>query len=707
MVSGLLLVLAWQSPRPVVIDIEGTDLVSRIDLHDPEPGPHGMFRWTESRSTITFPGIGLGTWRLSLGLASGRDPDSPAPQVDVMVSPGAVPLDRLTPTGRETQTFDLLTPLSTEPAGDLTVVLVTNPLYTPPGEPRTLGVQFDFAVLTPLGPVIPPLGVLAALLGVVVLVGLGLAALGGWQLVWGGGLAVTVGLSAALAWNRLWVTPFAFTMLLLAALLAAGVWLIRWSLASFAFAPPGSQKGLLWKRIRFVLLLGLLGVGLVGGAQGLDFAFKRERAVDFRAHWEASRRFNEGAPLYDLAALRANIFSDLYKYPPLLAGLLRPFALLDYPTARDYWRLILLLSLVVAVGVISWSFVRQPFPPLAADDGSTEARTAWERLMQPTLLFVTVVALFRPMVDALNYGQLDPAILLLLALTLVGLRADRPALAGWALALATALKLYPGILILYLVWRREWRAVGNFAVAVVAWNVLAAALTNLNDTLTYYTQVLQLSGGSSAWVENQTISGFVARLFTDHLRQEEFPQTLLLRWLLLNGLTYATLIVTVGISLWAARRVRPGDGMAYALGFCMLVCVSVFALPVAWLHYLVAFLLPLAVALYALACAGREWWATAPRLTLWAVVLLVLGTILLAYENIWIVYEKVNLGALWKLVLSYKLYGEMAIWVSLLIMLHLVRRTSSATSTEEYYAPSYPKSRLAEKKGNRLPTDRD
>jgi alpha-1,2-mannosyltransferase len=67
--------------------------------------------------------------------------------------------------------------------------------------------------------------------------------------------------------------------------------------------------------------------------------------------------------------------------------------------------------------------------------------------------------------DTFLLGQINLALLLLMMAMFAALRANRPWLAGGALALATAIKAFPIAAIAYLLWRRQWQA----AIATLVW----------------------------------------------------------------------------------------------------------------------------------------------------------------------------------------------------------------------------------------------
>ncbi|PZS02478.1 MAG: hypothetical protein DLM69_04000 [Candidatus Chloroheliales bacterium] len=665
--SALLLLLAWQSPRPQTISVGQTDALYVSKFYNSENGPHEPFRWTQAESKITYPGVGWGQWQLSLQLATLRPSQVAQPTVELRAGEPRRTVARFIPTGSNEQTYALPMQLTADGNGDLSVIIATTPTYHSPIDGRDLGVALSSVILTQRGPVLPAPLPFVALIGSVGLLTLAFGQVISRRWAASGGLALAVLLAAIIAWQRLWLTPYGGQLLLGGLVALVATTMVRAIAARYLSrqASVSSQQLAL-----AALLIVLFGYTIIAFGAAFAIGINQGRGVDFQAMFKAAGLLNQGNSPYNPTGLHQNSFASYYKYPPLFAGLLRPLALLDYDQALNWWRILNVGFLFAALGTLIASFSRR-LPPWVAAATPATVLTAVAAPASLALLFLA--SIYHPMIDALNYGQLDFVILLLLTLTLAALRTNHPVLAGVLLALAAALKLYPALLILYLLWRREWRAVVGFGLGLFGWGLLGLALAGPAATATYLSQVLPLSGGTTAWVENQTLSGFVARLFTDRLALEPFPSDLQLRSLLLGLISYAGAIFGLGVTLYLAGRQQPRSSLNYALGFAATVSVSIMILPAAWLHYLVALLLPLGVSFYALQEDGANWLARAPRRTIAASALLSAGALLLAYENIWLVYDKVNYGGLWKLILSYKFYGEVLVWVGLLLLLRLSR----------------------------------
>jgi hypothetical protein len=154
-------------------------------------------------------------------------------------------------------------------------------------------------------------------------------------------------------------------------------------------------------RIRLVLRFAMLvGIGL--GIETIVLHLMTDPLADVHAYYDAAARLNAGQPLYDQPAGVDD--AAFYRYPPLLAILFRPLALLPFGPAAAIW--------MTLIGLMF---------------GATLIRLD---LRRPLTLFV-VCALALPTGWAIVIGQAQVAVTLLLALG-----------SPWAVALAANLKVF-------------------------------------------------------------------------------------------------------------------------------------------------------------------------------------------------------------------------------------------------------------------------
>ena len=205
-----------------------------------------------------------------------------------------------------------------------------------------------------------------------------------------------------------------------------------------------------WKRRQLQLRIAnavLIVLAVLGAAAGLAVAWmhvKGDPLADARPYFDAAMRLNEGKALYP-AGLDPNQ-NQIYLYPPLLAQLLRPIALLGYDVFVLIWELIVLASFVWLLQHLG---VRR--------------QSTW----------IAIGLLGVPIGWALSIAQAHIPMTLLMAL-------GQP----WSIAIAANLKLFPALIALYWLGRRDWESL----LAFLVWSVLIVAaqlILDANNTLAF------------------------------------------------------------------------------------------------------------------------------------------------------------------------------------------------------------------------------
>lgn len=558
------------------------------------------------------------------------------------------------------------------------------------GEPgitdqRILGLLLRFVNLEGLGgsPMQLPLGPLISLalltIGIWLLLRLGMASQG--MAVIG---ATCIGSICAWAWgwHRLWVDPYLWVLVMASGwiigtvagmrlrttdtvspaklyglLMAGSVSLVLWSFARYGWANVWSWRGLplLLFPCAFLLVYAPTrwrsGIVTVAMLVALAFAagsyasiWHKDWATDFAPLYRGPRAFWQGQGLYQLADISANRFSAVYKYPPFFAMIMWPFLHLSPGPAFQTWKVVQALLIGVSAVMLWFAETRD-----------------WRRWS--TLWLVLVVALFQPIIDALRYGQVDALLLPLLATGLWAIRRERWAVFGALLAVAALIKLYPAYLLLLPLLRKRWSGLWGFLGAGMGLTALALLIMGPAVHVTYLRDVLPLSGGGTAWVENQTINGFLYRLINTTAITLAPGNNAIIEWA-----TYGTAVVVTLLALWWSRELA--DDVAYAL----LITSMLIVLPVAWIHYQTLLLIPLYVVfVQAERSGGLRWSRAVPLVMAWA---------LLCFGNQWTFFDRVMYGPFWQFILSYKLYGLVLLFgVIGLPTKTIIARGMGATST--------------------------
>jgi hypothetical protein len=398
------------------------------------------------------------------------------------------------------------------------------------------------------------------------------------------------------------------------------VWLPIAALGSWALlARLPAGEGPHWQRLlACVLAVSALGhlVYMVG------FAFTRS-GPDFWILYKGTRDWAlRGLPLYDLAGIELNHFGHTFKVPPF-------YGMLFLPWVRTDGELVLLghrvLNTLLASGTLLAWFLAYRL-----------------RLASALGLAVLLVYNMRPLADTIAFGQIDIALLALLVLALVASQRERDLLAGLAVALATLFKIYPAALLAFFVVKGQWRALLGFALGMALFNGLAVAVMGWEAHRIYLLEVLPRIGGGTAWVENQTLNGFLSRLAGGEMASNKYDNPLVAL------ATYGGFALAAAGASLLAMQPAARSSARYALQFAQFAILMVLFVPAAWMHYATVTIVAFVAVLLAL--------AERPP-TRWQAALYGLAYALVAYGNQWSFFGGVVYGPLTLLGISYKFYG--------------------------------------------------
>ncbi|MGN9776743.1 glycosyltransferase 87 family protein [Micromonospora sp. H33] len=303
-------------------------------------------------------------------------------------------------------------------------------------------------------------------------------------------------------------------------------------------------------------VVGVAGLA-VAVALFLSVAAVRHGFFDLQVYYGALRHWvHDGGEIYDY--LRP--FTQYgFTYPPFAALVMLPMAYLPWTAA-----IVVSVTATVVVTAVLFHWLIDPI----------SRRAGWTRW------FVLAVALclaaaYEPMRETVNFGQVNMLLLFLVAVDLLRLLPGGSRWAGVGIGLATAIKLTPGIFIVYLLVTGRWRAAVTAMGTAAAATVFAGALFP-DASREFWTEALWNTNrvGELAFVSNQSLRGVVARL------NPEEPSTV--AWLALVAATLA---------LWVWRSRAAAAAGDEATGLALTGAVMCLVSPVTWVHHLV-WLLP-------------------------------------------------------------------------------------------------------------------
>jgi hypothetical protein len=196
----------------------------------------------------------------------------------------------------------------------------------------------------------------------------------------------------------------------------------------------GDHRARRARRIRLVLF-GAAIVGLLLGMNTTVLHLASDPLADVHAYYDAGARLNAGLPLYQQTATTND--AEFYRYPPLLAILFRPLAMLPFEVAAGIWEAVVAASLLGTL-----------------------------LLLRPDRMRLAVVGmLFLPIMWSVTIGQAQVPVTFLVAIG-----------SPWAIALAAHLKIFPGLVAIWWLGRRDFRSLGRFAAWLVGLGLLQLVL---------------------------------------------------------------------------------------------------------------------------------------------------------------------------------------------------------------------------------------
>lgn len=336
------------------------------------------------------------------------------------------------------------------------------------------------------------------------------------------------------------------------------------------------------------LLRWVLAVGTVLVCTGwTGYVLRHNKTIDFYVYYTGGLAVRQRA---DILELSREEYRDLggfpgyrddqicyeNRYPPFFNWAMMAFTLLPPRQAAALWTVLSLLAFLSAVRLLTHSF-----------------RATWSQEGIWALAATSVPAL-----ATLHAGQVNLFVLSALAAALYAYRRKHPVWTGIALGIAAFLKLSPAVLILYMLWRRQFRVVSSAALTLLGGFFLSLPSTGITAYLSYlrhYEQV-SLSNALILYPPNQSLGGLIARL-SIYLPGSDVLYLYVI-WL--------TRLAFVATTLWLCWPPGEAHWKNWMLEFSLVITVLLLILPFAWLHLLVLSLVPESILFYQLLIHPRR-----------------------------------------------------------------------------------------------------
>ena len=303
------------------------------------------------------------------------------------------------------------------------------------------------------------------------------------------------------------------------------------------------------RKIGIVAALALIATGIV------YLAWTRNQFFDSKVYYGAIHYwFRDHGMVYDW--LKPGTPYG-FTYPPFAGLVMSPMALLPFGAVV----VIAVIATVLTTALLTWWFAG----PLIRRKGWTP----WFALGVGSCLALA----FEPVRETITFGQVNTLLLTLVAGDMLFGVARGRRWAGVGIGLATAVKLTPGVFILYLLITKRWRAAGVASATAAAATLLGGAVFP-DESREFWTSALWDTNrvGVLSFLSNQSERGLLARLPIDQVEAKV--------WIV---------CVLATLALWAWRvRTAPDDIMG---GLALTGILGCLISPVTWVHHCV-WLLP-------------------------------------------------------------------------------------------------------------------
>jgi hypothetical protein len=319
-----------------------------------------------------------------------------------------------------------------------------------------------------------------------------------------------------------------------------------------------------------------------------------------------------------------------YVYPPLLAVLMRWVSRLPYKVAESGWFGFNIFAILTsAIPLVAWNERGRP----------------GIRVYLAILLFLT---LYTPGHSALMLGQISPLLLCSLswafALLVNGRFSQRRlahVAAGWLIGLASFLKVFPVLLLPFLVWRRKFRVAGWTIVSMGVYTIICLLGGGVSNTVYFFSSFLL------SFYRGRAYGGFTYDQSFSAALVRWLGPTRFIPWLSL-GFSVFVVLVTGFVLVRSRRAVDSSERLGIEFG--LVLTSSILVLTYTTLNYYLLLLIPMAAL----------WFSSDKRLTR---VWLVLGCIALVCVHSLVLWAFGRIGYF----VSFGLLAVLLLWGALVV----------------------------------------
>ena len=337
-----------------------------------------------------------------------------------------------------------------------------------------------------------------------------------------------------------------------------------------------------------------------------------------------------------------------FTYPPTWYLLFTPFTSMDWRDAHDLW---LCANLIFVAAAVVLMLLAVGYRPKSSEE---------------TLALATLILGYSPLTFALKECQANSLVLLIVCAALFLASRGKNAPAGALIALGAAVKVFPGILLLYFLWKRRFRLAAWGFASLAAIMLVSIASVGWDVHYWYFFKVAPTwASNIRAFDMNQSIAGVSARALVGGEGIAPIVHSPGLARAMIAFFQIALLLILLGVSRGRMRRFTNRVWLEIGLVIVFYQLASTWVL----IHHLQWLLIPF---LLVWGIAARDASRLSPRLSaLFALSYLLTGVKYVYYR------EAFRAGAM-ALFASLKCFGMLVLFFTLVAA---IRRPRSEEET--------------------------
>jgi hypothetical protein len=291
--------------------------------------------------------------------------------------------------------------------------------------------------------------------------------------------------------------------------------------------------------------------------------------------------------------------TSIGKYPPFFGFIMAPLVPLPTVLGASLW---FFANLGLAAGATYLSVS-------AVDESNGAAQRPLAMYLIPFILASGIIG------SNLETAQVNIVILFFLCLALYAFRRAQDVKAGLWVGMITALKLTPGLFIVYFAYKKTFRVVlGTVVGLVICWLVLpplvlgpghfVAVMTGWLERVSPFVAEGTLAEGVAGFRHtNQSLSAVFHRFFTATPagggRSDFYLNILALDYTSADRVVKAISLAILAVLAWVCRTPAAArNRIALAFEYSLVMIAALFISPITWINHYVVLLFPYAAAVY-------------------------------------------------------------------------------------------------------------